>query len=72
MNVYHAKSFLKQSQPDLSAAGTPLMDHHPSIHQPAARNKMICGWTPPTRPAIQAAQNSSLIARQDKGGSKAL
>ena len=44
MNVYHAKSFLKQSRPDPSAAGTPLMDHHLSIHQPEARNKMFCGW----------------------------
>jgi hypothetical protein len=34
------------------SARTPLMDHCPSIHQPAAENKMFCGFAGHIKPAL--------------------
>jgi hypothetical protein len=47
---------------DVPAAGRPLIAHVRLIDQPAARNKLICGWRPQAAP----------MAHQDKGGSMAL
>jgi hypothetical protein len=58
---------------ELSAAGTPLMNHPRLIHQPTASNKLSCGWTTFTPRVTQPVQNGFIgIARQDKGGSMAL
>jgi hypothetical protein len=71
MNVYHAKSFLKQSRPDLAAAGRRLWTIIRRFINPSQETKCSVDEGRSARPAIAAAQNSSLIARQDKGGSMA-
>jgi hypothetical protein len=46
------------------------MDHGRLLHQPAARNKLICGWAWFVFEAKQFCKSS--IIRRDKGGSMAL
>jgi hypothetical protein len=54
------------------AAGTPLMDYDRSIHQPAARKKLICGSRSfHDRGDPSCPKQLIPMARQDKGGSMA-
>src|SRR5258708_33322972 len=55
------------------ATGRTFMDHRRSIYQPAARHKLICGWTLFAFEAMQFfTRLFACIMRRDKGGSVAL